>query len=57
MSCGNRSAPWSVVGLKENVSPPNDVHCDWVFDRTHEVPKRSEGLGAQRRVVRSGCRR
>ena len=28
----------SVVGLKENVSPLNDVHCDWALDRAHEVP-------------------
>ena len=28
----------SVVDLKENVSPLNDVHCDWALDRTHEVP-------------------
>ena len=55
-SCGNRSAPWSVVGLKENVSLLNDVHCDWALDRAHEVPQRSGGLGAQRKVVRSGCR-
>jgi hypothetical protein len=28
----------SGVGLKEDVSPLNDVHCDWALGRTHEVP-------------------
>ena len=27
-----------VVGLKGDVSPLNDVHCDWALDRAHEVP-------------------
>jgi len=45
-SCEDRSAPCSDAALKEDVSPVNDVHCDWALDRTHEVPQRSEGLEA-----------
>ena len=56
MSCGDRSASCSAVGLEEDGSPANDVDCDWALDRTHKVPERGGGLGAQRKVVRSGCR-